>query len=129
MSNEISISNSELMIMKCLWDNSPMTVTQIAKAMEKETGWAKSTTKTLIGRMEAKGYLRWDEGGKARLYSPAVDRSQVALAETESFLSRHYDGSLGLMVNTLIEQKNLSQSEIDELRAILDRAEGADQNA
>jgi BlaI family penicillinase repressor len=119
--NEISLSNSEWIIMAYLWDKAPQTVTQIAKAMEDETGWAKSTTKTLISRMESKGYLRYEEGGKAREYYPAVERSNVVLAETESFLSRLYNGSLGLMVNTLIDQNNLSQKDIKELRAVLDK--------
>lgn len=124
--NEKSLSNSEWVIMECLWDKAPLTVTQISKAMEKEIGWAKSTTKTLISRMETKGYLDYEEGAKARAYYPVVDRSEVVLAETESFLSRLYNGSLGMMVNTLVEQKNLSQEEIEELRAILDKMEGGE---
>lgn len=123
--NEISLSNSEWVIMECLWDKAPLTVTQIAKAMEDETGWAKSTTKTLISRMESKRYLRYEDGGKARQYYPAVERSDIVLAETETFLSRLYNGSLGMMVNTLVNQKNLSQREINELRSILDQMEGA----
>lgn len=122
--NGISLSNSEWVIMEYLWDKGPQTVTQIAKAMEKETGWAKSTTKTLLSRMEAKGYLRYQEGGKARQYYPEVGRSEVVLAETKSFLSRLYNGSLGMMVNTLVDQKNLSQKELKELRDILDKMEG-----
>ncbi len=59
--------SSEWIIMECLWDKAPMTVTQIAKVMEEQTGWAKSTTKTLISRMTAKGYLRFREGDKARV--------------------------------------------------------------
>lgn len=122
--NEINISNSEWVIMECLWNKAPLTVTQIAKAMGEETGWAKSTTKTLISRMEAKGYLRYEKGGKAREYYPAVKRSEVVLAETESFLSRLYNGRLGMMVNTLVDQNNLSQRELKELRDILDKTEG-----
>lgn len=118
---EINLSNSEWVIMECLWNMAPQTVTQIAKTMEEETGWAKSTTKTLMSRMEAKGYLRYEEGGKAREYYPAVKRSEVVLTETKNFLGRLYNGSLGMMVNTLVDQKNLSQKDIKELRTILDK--------
>ncbi|MGE5579910.1 MAG: BlaI/MecI/CopY family transcriptional regulator [Bacillota bacterium] len=122
--SEISMPNSEWIIMELLWDKAPMTVTQIAKAMEEETGWTKSTTKTLVRRMAAKGLLCLQEGEKAREYYPAIPRSEAVVAETESLLARLYNGSLGLMVNTLVEQKNLSRSEIEELRAILNRMEG-----
>ncbi len=107
--------------MEHLWDKAPMTVTQIAKTMEEETGWTKSTTKTLIARMGAKGYLRVEEGDRAREYYPAFPRSEAVLAETQSFLGRLYNGSLGMMVNTLVDQKSLSRQEIKELRAILDK--------
>lgn len=120
----MSMPSSEWIIMECLWDKAPMTVTQIAKVMEEQTGWAKSTTKTLISRMTAKGYLRFREGDKAREYYPAFPRSEAILAETENFLSRLYNGSLGMMVNTLVDQKSLSRHEIKELRAILDKTEG-----
>lgn len=123
---KISLSNSEWVIMERLWADAPMTATELTKAMEEETGWAKSTTKTLLRRMEAKGSLRCEEGGKARRFFPAVARDQVVLAETESFLSRLYSGSLGLMVNTLIDQKSLTQEEIAQLRTILEKMDGDD---
>lgn len=44
-------------------------------------------------------------------------------AETESLLSRAYHGSVGLLVNALAEQQQLSRSDIEELYAILRKAE------
>ena len=119
---EISIPNSEWDV-ELLWDKAPMTVTQIAKAMEERIGWTKSTTKTLIRRMTDKGLLRLREVKKPASTIPP-SRSEAVVAETETLLARLYDGSLGLMVNTLVEQKSLSRREIEELRAILDRMEG-----
>ena len=97
--SEISIPNSEWLIMELLWDEAPMTVTQIAKAVEEKTGWAKSTTKTLIRRMTDKGLLRQKRAKPGSIPNYSAVRS--SLAETESLLSRLYNGSLGLMVNTL----------------------------
>lgn len=118
----ISISNSEWAILEALWTQSPQTATQLVKEMEREMGWAPSTTKTLISRLEHKGCLRYAVGGRARLYSPTLDRTEVALEETKHFLRRVYQGRLGLMVNALVDQESLTHEEIDELRAILDKA-------
>ncbi len=98
-----------------------MTVTEIAKIMEHKTGWSKSTTKTLIGRMTQKGLLRYKKGDKAREYYPVVPRTDAVLWETKNLLSRLYEGSVGMMVNTLVEHKTISRQELDELRTILDR--------
>ena len=55
-------------------------------------------------------------------YYPAVERTETVLGETESFLEKVYSGSLGLMVNTMVEKNSLSKEEIDELYAILKKA-------
>ena len=44
--------------------------------------------------------------------------------ETDSFLSRVYGGSLGLMVNSMLRARSLSEDEVEELRGILASAEG-----
>ena len=53
-----------------------------------------------------------------------MQREDAALAETESFLSKVYGGSLGLMVSSLVESRALSEEDLAELAAILERAEG-----
>ena len=57
---------------------------------------------------------------------PAVVEELRALApeETESFLEKVYDGSVGMLVSNLVGRGVLSDAEIRELRAILDAAEG-----
>ncbi len=117
------ISGNEWQIMECLWDQAPRTLMQIVKSMHVETGWAKSTVTTMVSRMETKGLVYYEDGGKARQYFPAFSREEAALRETQSLLSRVYEGSIGMMINTLVEKKNLTKSEIDELYAILQKAE------
>lgn len=42
----------------------------------------------MVARIEVKGYLSFEKGGKARLYYPAINRLDVVIAETESFLEK-----------------------------------------
>lgn len=117
------ITGAEWNVMDCLWSSAPRTVMEIVHELSASVGWAKSTTTTMIKRMEAKGLIYAKDGGKAKLYYPAVRRTDAAAAETKSFLSRVYRGSVGLMVNAVAESGGLSQDEIDELYAILKKAE------
>lgn len=119
---EISLSNSEWHIMENLWEESPKTATQLIKAMEEETGWAKSTTKTVLKRMEQKGCIAYREGEKAREYYPLLKRDEVVESETSSFINRIYNGSLGLMVNTLVKKQEISDQEMEELYQIIKEA-------
>ena len=118
----IGLSNSEWHIMENLWELSPKTVTQLIKAMEEETGWAKSTTKTVLKRMEQKGLIAYREGAKAREYYPLYQREEVVESETSSFINRIYNGSLGLLVNTLVKKRDISDEEIEELYNIIKEA-------
>ena len=109
--------------MNCLWQQAPRTITQLVAALREETAWSKHTVISMLSRLEAKGAVYHEEGKKAKQFFPAVPREDVATAETESFLSRVYEGSLGLMVNSLVREKALSKEEIRELYEILRKAE------
>ena len=127
--NTVSLSPGEWQIMDRLWEKAPRTLMELVRILAPDTGWSKSTIATMITRLETKGAITCTEGGKARLYSPAVSRDQAALQETESLLQRVYRGSVGLMVSTMARRQALTQEDIAQLRAILDQAEGGGEDA
>ena len=119
----IKLSEGEWKIMKVLWRTSPRTIGQIVDALEQETGWTKTTVFVMLKRLIAKGVVRMDDSGRLQQYYPLIKRRDAALEETDSFLSRVYDGSIGMMVSSLAGRKALSKEDISELRRILDEAE------
>lgn len=123
MKDEIHLTESEWAIMQILWRNPPRTIMQLTADLAQQKGWAKTTVMTLLNRMQAKGAVRWESGGKARLYYPAVERREISAQETRGFLERVYQGSVGMMLNSLIQEKSLSKSEIEQLYALLKDAE------
>ena len=123
MNEMISLSNGEWKIMKLLWQYETMTVGQIVTAVEGDTDWSKNTVFTMLKRLEEKGAVRMLSAKRPQPYTAIISKQQAVLEETGSFLSRVYDGSVGLFVSALSGYRGLSQKEIDELRAILDQAE------
>lgn len=121
--DDISLTNSEWYVLDCLWERSPMTVMELVAALGDRLGWAKSTTITTLRRMEDKGLVRCTVEGRGKHYAPAVRRDRAVRRETRSFLDKVYQGSVGLMVSALAQDKALSKAEIDELYEILRRAE------
>lgn len=119
----INLSEGEWKIMKVLWSTSPRTIGQIVDALEQETGWTKTTVFVMLKRLIAKGAVRMDDSGRPQQYYPLIKRRDVVPEETDSFLSRVYDGSIGMMVSSLAGRKALSKEDISELRRILDEAE------
>ncbi len=120
---QINLSNSEWRIMEHLWQTAPLTITQLVHSVRAGTGWAPSTIKTLLSRLEAKGAVCYRQGVKARLYTPAVSRSQVVLQETEELLEKAFHGKVGLLMSALVESNRLSREDIEELKQILDQGD------
>ena len=118
---EIIIPQSERFIMEKLWEESPRTIMQLFRVLEKEQGWSKSTVGTLLTRMVEKGIIYYEEGGRARQYYPAVQKEDAAVAETESLIRRVYQGSASLMISTLIRKNAISSKDGEELYRILQK--------
>ena len=121
--DNINLTNSEWYVLDCLWETSPMTVMELVAALGERLGWAKSTTITTLRRMEDKGLVLCRTQGRTKHYSPAVSKDRAVRRETRSFLDKVYQGSVGMMVSAMAEDKALSRAEIDELYEILRRAE------
>lgn len=119
----ITLTNAEWSVMECLWEASPKTGREITDQLERAEGWNRSTTLTLLSRLETKGAVISDTDGRKKTFSPLLRREDAALHEAEDFLSRVYKGSLSLMVSSLTKKKALPKEEIDQLYAMLKKLE------
>ena len=119
MNENITLNNSEWCMMEELWQEQPKTLMQLVHKMKEKQGWSKSTTSTVLRRMQEKGCVRYEEGEKARNYFTDLNREEVVLKETRAFLDRAFGGSLGLLVNTFVGGSQLTKEELEELREIL----------
>ena len=124
MAEHVSLSPSEWKVMEALWEASPRTIKALTDALAASTGWGKHTIISFLNRMEKKGAVTYDETGRARGYRPAYPKEEATMEETERFLDRVFGGSLGLMVNALVENQSLSDRDIQELMDILEKAQG-----
>ena len=124
MKKSITLSDGEWKLMNRLWEG-PATITALTEGLREETGWQKNTVITMLSRLEKKGAVRHEDGGRAKVFYPAMDRSEACHRETKGLLDRLYGGSLGLLVSTLLADEDLSDETLEELDAVLRRAEAA----
>lgn len=126
--DNICLSDGEWKLMKALWRNTPSTITQLVALLKEETNWSKHTVITMLGRLEKKGAVAYEEGGKAKLFYPIVQESEVTIEETKGFLDKVYDGSISLLVNTMVGNQSITKDELEELYQILQKAEVKDRD-
>ena len=115
----IKLTEAEWSVMECLWEKSPQTGREVVLSMESVEGWSRSTTLTLLSRLEAKGAVAADSAGGKKVFSAALRREDAAMHETEDLLSRVYKGSLSMMFSSLTKKQTLSREEIAELYDML----------
>ena len=119
MDDNINLTAAEWQVMECLWDFSPATGREICEDMEEEMGWNRSTTLTLLRRLEAKGAVKCGNEGGKKTFLPAIRREDAYYKETRSLLSRAYEGSVSMMLSAFTKKQSLPQEEIDELYELL----------
>lgn len=125
----INLTEAEWSVMECLWEHSPRTGREVTQDLAEKEGWNRSTTLTLLSRLESKGAVSSNSEGSKKMFSAVLQREDAAMRETEDFLSRVYKGSLSLLVSSMTKKKALSQNEINELYAMLKELEGGDEDA
>ena len=116
-----ALSPSEWRVMECLWAG-PKTLMELVRALKDSAGRAKSTVSTMVRRMKEKGLIDYETEGRTKVFRAALTRENAA-AETDSLLVRAFHGSVGLLVSSLADRSSLTRADIDELYAILDKAE------
>ena len=121
--NDIKLTDAEWRVMEPLWQHEPQTGRELVEALEKIAGWNRSTTLTLLRRLEGKQAVADETQNGVKAFRPLIRREEAALQETEDFLSRVYQGSLSLMVSTMTQKQALSQEELEELYKILQELE------
>ena len=63
---QVNLSDSEWKLMNRLWEQSPRTIMDLTASLKEDTGWSKNTVITMLARLEAKGAVWHEEGGRAK---------------------------------------------------------------
>ena len=114
------ITDAEWLVMKVVWQQSPLTASSIAKELKLETDWNPKTVQTLIGRLVKKGALGIKKDASLNEYYPLVSKENCMRKETKTFLQKVYGGSLKVLIANFVSDETLTPKEIEELKSLLD---------
>ncbi len=117
------ISESELAVMESLWRSAPLTAAQVGDDIADGRGWSLQTVKTLLSRLVGKGAVAAQEDGRRFLYRPLVAREDFRARESQRLVDRLFDGRVSPLVAHLAEREALSEDDIADLKALIERLE------
>ncbi len=115
MTTEIAISEAEWEIMRVVWANQTVTSRDVIDTLEQKMNWKESTIKTLIGRLVDKEALKTTKDGRKFIYTANISEATTVKHYSEEILSRVCNKQNGQVVQQLVEDAVLSQSDIEQL--------------
>ena len=118
------LSKAELEVARVVWSLKDASVREVHEEVLKSKEIDFTTVQTYLRRLEEKGYLKVRLEGRSRIYSPRVRPKTVIRETVDDLVERLFAGEALPLVRHLVEERNFSADEIDQLRQLIERMEG-----
>ncbi len=110
------IFESEYRFCEILWENEPVSSTELVRLCSEKLEWKKSTTYTVIKRLAQRGVLKSENA----IVTSLVSKKDVQSAESAEIVERSFSGSLPDFIAAFTRKRELSGQEIEEIQKIID---------
>ncbi len=122
MAKKRKLNEAEWEIMEGVWHfDRPVTVREVHEVLYPQKQKAYTTVQTIMNILTDKGFLQREKRGKVNFYTPTLSREDAARMETQNLVSRLFQGSFGALANYLINSGQLTEKDLQEIKALLDQ--------
>jgi len=109
-----NLGEVEQLVMDYLWTHGPSSSEACREALASSRPMKDSTIRTVLRRLEEKGYLTHQIQGRAFIYKASDARQNVAVRAVKSIIDRFCGGSaeelvLGMVDNAVLDRKQLER--------------------
>lgn len=115
--NTPKVHESEYRFCLILWEVEPMSCKDLAKLCKEKLDWSRTTTYTVIKRLEERGVLKNENS----IVTSIVSKDEIQRAELNEMFEKRFEGSLPAFIAAFAKQQNLSQKDVEEIRRIIER--------
>lgn len=109
----------ELRFAELIWENAPISSGELVKLCAWELEWKKSTTYTVLKKLCEQGLFQ-NQGGTVTVL---VSRQDYQARQSKQFVADTFSGSLPAFLAAFAQGAPLSQKDIADIRALIDRFE------
>jgi len=112
----LKLFDAEYKFMSIVWEHEPVNSTELTRICEKELGWKKPTTYSMIKKLCERDIMKNEKATVTTL----IAREDVQKYETEVFVNRVFDGSIPSFVTAFLQDKMLSEEEAQSIKNMID---------
>ena len=109
------LTDLENEVMRVVWDAGPCSVEAVYDVVSRTRDLKETTVRTLLRRLEQKGYLRHETEGRAYLYRATEAPRSLAARAVRQIIDRFCQGSVEELVSGMVDAKALSKDELSRL--------------
>jgi BlaI family penicillinase repressor len=109
------LTDLENEVMQAVWDSGKCTVEAVHRIVSRKRNLKETTVRTLLRRLEQKGYLTHESDGRAYIYRAAEPARSLAARAVRQIIDRFCQGSVEELVSGMVEAKVLSKGDIEQL--------------
>ena len=102
-------------VMKAVWDGGTSTVEAVHRIVSRKRNLKETSVRTLLRRLERKGYLKHASDGRAYVYEAVEPARSLAARAVRQIIDRFCQGSVEELVSGMVEAKVLNKRDIDQL--------------
>lgn len=119
-SNELTAAEQK--VMQVLWQSGPLTVREIAEALNQQQQLAYTTVQTLCRILLDKGHVSCKKQGKAFLYQATTVQQEARSQALLALVKKFFGGSPDLLAQHLISESTLSDDLASQLQQKINEA-------
>jgi len=116
MDNLLKLYDAEYKFMSIVWLYEPVNSTELTRICEKELGWKKPTTYTMIKKLCDRGIMKNEKATVTTL----IAREDVQKYEANVFIDKVFSGSMPSFITSFLQDKTLSEDEARKIKAMID---------
>lgn len=116
------IHESEYRFCLIMWEFEPITAVELVKLCQERLGWKRTTTYTVIKRLEERGVLKNDSS----MITSLVSKDDAQAYEIDELVENKFEGSLPAFIAAFTKHQKLSEKDLDEVQCMIDRIRKGD---
>jgi BlaI family transcriptional regulator, penicillinase repressor len=118
---QLKPTESELEILRVLWDKEEATVREVHEELSKSKDAGYTTTLKLMQIMHEKGMVKRDESSKTHKYTPLLSREKTQKQFMGKMIDTLFEGSSSQLVLQALGQHKTSKQELEEIQKLIDQ--------
>ena len=116
----MKVFDSEIKLMEIIWEHEPVTSMDLVQLCAQQFDWKKSTTYTMLKRLQEKGFVKNDRS----VVTSLISQEAVRAKESRNFVTETFKGSLPSFIAAFLGGETISEEEAEELKKLIDSYRG-----